>query len=98
MQDAETDLAHVLPDMAANFFPWKDPKTNLEKALPFIQAMVCGALSIIPTTRVFAALEPAVQKWTTRLVEGTKEFTGAGVSIVASSPSSGGSKLYVEFY
>jgi hypothetical protein len=48
MSDAETDLSLIVADMAANFFPWKNPNTNLNNALPWIEAVVSAILSFIP--------------------------------------------------
>ncbi|KAH7371798.1 hypothetical protein BKA64DRAFT_266961 [Cadophora sp. MPI-SDFR-AT-0126] len=50
--EAETDLSSVLSGMAANFFPWKDPKTISGKVLPIVQAVVYGALSMVPGMKV----------------------------------------------
>lgn len=48
MSDAEMDLSLIVADMAANFFPWKNPNTNLNNALPWIEAAVFALLSFIP--------------------------------------------------
>jgi hypothetical protein len=48
MNDAETDLSLTVSDMAANFFPWKDPNTNMNNGLPWILAAISSVLSFIP--------------------------------------------------
>ncbi|KAG4424306.1 hypothetical protein IFR04_002547 [Cadophora malorum] len=83
-QDAETDLTAVLSGMAADFFPWKDPKTNFGKVLPVVQAVVCGGLSLIPGMRIVEDLGDLAVKRITRIVDTTKEMTSAGFSIAAS--------------
>tara|TARA_R110002060_G_scaffold60631_5_gene70209 strand:+ start:1938 stop:2174 length:237 start_codon:yes stop_codon:yes gene_type:complete len=76
--------------MAADFFPWKDPKTNFGKVLPVVQAVVCGGLSLIPGMRIVEDLGDLAVKRITRIVDTTKEMTSAGFSIAASSGTSKG--------
>lgn len=73
MDDAETDLSLIVSDMAANFFPWNNPNTNLNRALPWILAVISTILSFIPvvgsifgdaTGPVFGAVTQSTQALT----------------------------------
>jgi hypothetical protein len=85
MNDAETDLSLVITDMAQNFFPWKDPRTNLEKALPWIQSIVSSLLGFIPG--IGSSLEAGAnfEKWGPGIVNVAQAFTSGGFQVVRQS-------------
>lgn len=77
MDDAETDLSLTVSDMAANFFPWKDPNTNLNNALPWILAAISSVLSFIPV--VGSLISTAIPKEVATAVTGSAQaLTAAG--------------------
>lgn len=76
MGDAETDLSLIVTDMAANFFPWNNPTTNLSKALPWIQAVITTILSLIPIAGRFVG--PIAGTLLTTLTSATQAFTAGG--------------------
>lgn len=85
MQDAETDLSLVISDMSANFFPWKDPRTDLQKAVPWIQAIVSGLLGFIPGVGPALKKGSGFKSWSPGLVESAKEIASAGFKAVGKS-------------
>ena len=85
MSDAETDLSLVVSNMATNFFPWKDPSTNLNHALPWILAVVSSILSFIPVVGIFIdGLEPSILS---AISGSTQALTAAGFSQLSTGGS-----------
>jgi hypothetical protein len=75
MTDAEIDLSLIIGDMAANFFPWKSPTTNLQKSLLWIQVVVSTIVSFIPVIGPLVSLGPRV---TGPITSAAQAFTIAG--------------------
>jgi hypothetical protein len=79
MQDAETDLSLVIDNMAANFFPWKDPRTDLQRAVPWIQVIITGLLGFIPYAGAALSAAAGFADWSPGLVSSTQNITSSGV-------------------
>ena len=61
--------------MANDFFPWQNPESNAQKALPWLEALLSAVLSFVP---VAFALDPE------------RAAISAGISQAAASFASGG--------
>lgn len=79
MTKAQNNLNSLTPDIAS-LFPWKDSTSNLQKALPWIEAGVSSMLSFVPVLGSFLKI-PEIGK---SLLEGISEtagqFSEAGLS------------------
>lgn len=91
MSDAETDLSLTVSDMAANFFPWKDPNTNLNHALPWILAAISSILSFIPI--IGQELNAVPRSILTAVTGSAQALTAAGFQQL----STGGSDPVLEY-
>ncbi|KAH8672588.1 hypothetical protein BGZ60DRAFT_563013 [Tricladium varicosporioides] len=76
IDEAEGNLDTAMQAIAANFFPWKDSKTNFQKMVPWIQAGFNAAFSFIPAGALVTQTMQVV-------VESTKEFAGAGLQVLS---------------
>jgi hypothetical protein len=86
MSDAETDLSLIVSDMAANFFPWQNPNTNLNKALPWILAAISSVLSFIPV--IGPEISDAIPKNVFTVVTGSAQaLTAAGFQMLSTGGS-----------
>ena len=85
MQDAEADLSLVIVDLANNFFPWKDPRTDLQKAIPWIQLIISALLGFIPY--IGSALSAAVNfaDWSPGIVSTAQVIASSGVQAIGQS-------------
>lgn len=68
---ADSNLALLMQDIAVNFFPWKDTKTNLQKIMPWISAGFNAAFSFIP--------ESFLERYLTKALVGTIQEFSSGV-------------------
>lgn len=83
MIDAETQLSLVITDMSQNFFPWKNPRTRLDKALPWIQAAVSSLLGFIPDVGPALAAATNFEKRAPGIVNVGQALVAGGFQVVA---------------
>lgn len=77
---AESNLALLMQDIAVNFFPWKDTKTNLQKIMPWISAGFNAAFSFIP--------EKFLERYLNNALVGTiQEFSSGGIEQLSNLPT-----------
>lgn len=82
MQDADSGLSLILNTMAADFFPWVDPRTDLQKALPWIQMIAEIMLSFIPFVGPGASAAVKASKnfdrWESAILDSTRALVDGG--------------------
>lgn len=71
--------------MANDFFPWKNPKTNTQKAVPWLQALLSAVLSFIPVIgEVFAPERAAISSG---IAQTAAAFAAGGLQTLAADYS-----------
>jgi hypothetical protein len=88
LDSTQSQLSLVIPELTDKFFEWKDPKTNLKKSVVYLQAMVEGALSMIPSGAWIAKVPQAVvRKYRDPVITSSSAFAAAGLSTLAGPDS-----------
>ncbi len=52
MTTAETQMDPLVPNMA-DFFPWQNPSTQLNSAVPWIETAISSVMSFVPFVGAF---------------------------------------------
>jgi hypothetical protein len=79
------DLSLVITAMTNDFFPWKNPETNTQKVIPWIQALMSAVLSFVPV--VGEILAPERTAISSAVAQTAGAFAAGGLQTLAADYS-----------
>ena len=71
--------------MANDFFPWKNPETHVQKAVPWLQALLSAVLSFVPV--VGEIIGPARAAISSGIAQTAAAFAAGGLQTLAATYS-----------
>ena len=85
MTIAEVQMDPLIPDMS-QLFPWQDPQSQLQTALPWIEATVSSVLSFVPFVGALFKLAELPLEALSAVSTSASAFANAGLQTLQQDP------------
>ena len=88
VEDGQIDFEALRDDVAQSFLPWKDSRTRLEKAAPWIAAAVSTAAAFVPLAFLVGGVVGSIsQELITGVSTAGGAFAGGAFAEIARDPA-----------